>query len=552
MSILVHNQKPGILDPLYSPSIKGDFDVKKHISSVFQPILRQPLVPSSPVTIELDGNEISDDEINDIMLDCCTGIVDAQAETNCRELFAQTLQYYDPNTKLLLKDVFTVSSAVAANLPEPDAVNVIYTPDSDIIPVSKGFIAGTTDYNTFFASFSYYCRFEAFGAYFVNDTAFNDFKTWFQSMIANIQSNLSANCLSLINDFMKLDLKGLTESFKIRNDENENNEEYSFARVLISHLMAYFKTTTLAGLMPFDFENLFCPINVVFINVEKFAHSSKSAIANEIDDINKSINILNKVKMISNSKLNKLAPVARQLRKSQSMAVNAAMNRMPVSRASRTKFKSKIMTHKEYLTIIGKILDKMKTNKMTQNVYKFSKSSFAKPNRRNPDDYNAAGKIVSTKYRPDIHLYLDTSGSISEENYEASVKLAIMLAKKLNVNLYFNTFSHVMSQTTLLKCANRSVREIYKEFQKTPKVTGGTDYEQIWHFINGNKKREDELSIIVTDFEWGARSAFIKHPENLYYMPCANMNWSMICDNARYFVRTCEHNDPHIRRHVLA
>ena len=74
---------------------------------------------------------------------------------------------------------------------------------------------------------------------------------------------------------MKLDLKGLTESFKIRDTETDNLDEYCFARLLISHLMSYFKTTTLAGLMPFDFENLFCTKNVVFINVDQFAQASE-------------------------------------------------------------------------------------------------------------------------------------------------------------------------------------------------------------------------------------------------------------------------------------
>ncbi len=551
MSIRVRNQKPGMLDPVYQPSIRGDYDVHKYMTEVFSRTLREPMVPTTPVEILIDGSAASDTDINDLMLNCCGNTVNPPAESACRELFSQTLQHYNPNTKLLLKDVFAVSCGAEAGLDEPDPVT-IYTPATDIIPVSTNFLAGTVSYSEFFATFAYYCRFDAFGVYFVNETAFADFKTWFQSMVNLIQSNLSPKCLSLISDFMSLDLAGLTESFRIRDTETDNLEEYSFARVLISHLMNYFGTTNLAGIMPFDFENLFCPKNIVFINVERFAHASPAAIATEVKDINQAIDITNKVKMISNNKLNKLAPIAKQLRKSAAMAANSAANNGPANRVSRTRFKKKIMTHNEYLVTISKILGKMKTEKMTQNIYKCIKSSFAKPNRRDPDDYNRQGKIVSTKYRPDIHLYLDTSGSISEENYEASVKLAIQLARKLNVNLYFNTFSHIMSQTTLLKCAGKSVSQIYAEFQKVPKVTGGTDFEQIWRFINASKKREDELSIMVTDFEWCARNAFIKHPKNLYYMPCANINWRSICQYAEYFIKSCEHNDPNIRAHILA
>lgn len=551
MGVKVHNQKPGKLNAVYRPSFKDDYDLRKYMTDVFSPILRAPMVSTAPVDITIDGQTASDDDINNLMLQCCTGVVNSQAENDCRELFGQTLLYYNKYTKLLLKDVFAVSCGTEAGIEEPDALT-IYTPATDIIPISSKFIGGLASYEEFFATFAYYCRFEAFGVYFVNDVAFEDFKTWFRSMLAYIQSNLSPTCLSLINDFMALDLKGLTESFRIRTTETENLEEYSFARILISHLMTYFGTTTTVGIMPFDLENLFCPKNIVFINVERFAHGSAAAIANEIKDINQSIDITKRIKMISNHKLTKLAPVARQMRRSQAMAIQAAANNAPANRASRTKFKSAIMTHKEYLALISKIIGKIKTEKMTQNIYKCVKASFAKPNRRDPDNYNLQGKIVSTKYRPDIHLYLDTSGSISEINYEASVKLAIQLARKMNVNLYFNTFSHYMSQTTLLKCAGKSVSQIYAEFQKTAKVTGGTDFEQIWHFINASKKREDELSIMITDFEWSARSAFVKHPKNLYYIPCANMDWKSVCSAAEYFMKSCEHNEPNIRAHILA
>ena len=551
INIRVNNQKPNKLNPVYIPSFKGSYDVKKYMTDVLMPTMRLPMVPTASVDIKIDNNSATDDDIINLTLRCCTGNVNPDAEEACRSLLSQTLQYYNPNTKLLLKDAFAVSAGTEAGLDEPDAVT-IYTPATDIIPASSGFLAGNVSYEEFFAEFAYYCRFEAFGVYFVNQTAFDDFKAWFQTQVNLIQNKLNADCLALIADFMKLKLDGLTESFRIRHTETENLDEYCFARILVTELMIYFGTTKLAGLMPFDFENLFCPKNIVFINVERFAHASPAMIANEVKDINQSIDITKNITMISNRKLQQLAPVARQLRKTQAMAVNAAMNNSPASRASRTAFKKRIMTHNEYLAIITKILEKMKTEKMTQNIYKCIKSSFAKPNRRNPDDFNLQGKIVSTKYRPDIHLYLDTSGSIDEENYESSVKLAIMLAKKLNVNLYFNTFSHIMSQTTLLKCAGKSVKQIYAEFQNTPKVTGGTNFEQIWRFINTNKKREAELSIMITDFEWNASSHFIKHPKNLYYMPCANMNWSNICHSAESFVKSCEHNDPNIRTHVLA
>lgn len=84
---------------------------------------------------------------------------------------------------------------------------------------------------------------------------------------------------------------------------------------------------------------------------------------------------------------------------------------------------------------------------------------------------------------PDIHVYIDTSGSISEENYQDAVMMLIRVAKKLNVNLYFNSFSDILSQTTLLKVKDRSPASIWKEFRKVPKVTGGTEFQQVWEYI---------------------------------------------------------------------
>ena len=86
---------------------------------------------------------------------------------------------------------------------------------------------------------------------------------------------------------------------------------------------------------------------------------------------------------------------------------------------------------------------------------------------------------------------------------------------------------------------------------KIPKVTGGTDYEQIWHYINQSAKRRRELSLILTDFEWTPASHFVQHPKNLYYIPCSNMNWKAICHYAEMFGKAMLRNEPNIRKHIL-
>ena len=126
-----------------------------------------------------------------------------------------------------------------------------------------------------------------------------------------------------------------------------------------------------------------------------------------------------------------------------------------------------------------------------------------------------------------------------------------MVAKKLNINLYFNSFSHCMSQCTKLRTKDKSLKQIYAVFRKVPKVTGGTDYEQIWHYINRSKKRQRELSIIITDFEWSPPNHYVQHPKNLYYMPCSRLDVDKMIRWAKNFVKDMQHIDPAIRSHVL-
>ena len=227
-------------------------------------------------------------------------------------------------------------------------------------------------------------------------------------------------------------------------------------------------------------------------------------------------------------------------------AINAAgANRANAqARAAMMKFSPKRMKMPDLARRIQKLMDRMRDANQSQNTYKVSYYTFQRANRRNPDDYNLRGRALATHYHPDIHIYADTSGSISQENYEGMMKACIAMASKLNVNLYFNSFSDHMSQETLLKTKDA-------QFEKTPKVTGGTNFEQIWHYINSSPKRKARLSIIITDFEWAPRRNFVDHPKNLYYAPCDKMNYSSITRAAEDFAKSMLFLEPNIRGRIL-
>ena len=185
------------------------------------------------------------------------------------------------------------------------------------------------------------------------------------------------------------------------------------------------------------------------------------------------------------------------------------------------------------------------------NIYKEVTMTFNKPNRRDPDNFNLQGKSISTRYKPDIHLYVDTSGSISERNYIEAIYAAIMVARKNNVDLYFNSFADGLSQTTRLHTRNKSVQQIYAEFKKIVKVTGGTDYVPIWQYINQVPRAQREIALCITDFEWSPPNKFVKHPQNLYYVPCGQTDYNRIKRSAEQFIKAMRHIDPDIRKRVL-
>lgn len=555
MSIVIHNNKPTSFSPVYFEKLRGDLDIKETVHHIISEPIFQPMIANQPVTATYNGNTITEDDIDNAVLSAIMSPnISIPDEIALKSLFNQSLVNYDKNTNLTINDTFAVQAAQTANpkLPEPNPM-VVYTPASDIIPVAREFMAGQCSYEKYFASLAYTVRVNTLGFYFVNDAAFTNFKNWIQNEINQLGTILPADTLTMFGNLQSLNLTELTESMYLRSDNSPNNHEYSFPRVLMNKLMNYTNVVSSSefGVLPFSLSELIYPTSIVFVNVEKHARSSAQAIRNEWNLIQNAL--ANKPKVISNKKLNSMTTVARNAQHiSQQVAsfVQMANNGGPMA-TSGFVFGKKAPTAVDVHKAIKRIIEKTAYVNSSMNTFKITKMTFNKPNRRNPDDFNKQGKSTSTRYKPDLHVYLDTSGSISERDYKDAIQALIALAKQMNINMYFNSFSHYMSQTTKLNLQGKNPKQIYKEFAKIPKVSGGTDYEQIWNFINSSAKMKREVSLIISDFEYSAPSKFVKHPKNLYYIPISSADWTRITSSANSFAKSMLHNDPAIRRHIL-
>lgn len=548
----VINQKPVVLSPVYQSKTSGDFDPIASLKQCVAEPLFTPLIAAQPVRITAKSGNVDADMIAQRVAACCGDTVQVAEETWCRTLYRQTLLNFDASQTLNMQDLFASQSGAAAKLPAPTPT-CVYTPTSDVIPSAKKFLAGQASYDEFFASLAYFARVNTLGFYFANEVMFDDFKTWMSTQLQTLSAGYPAETNQMLQDFIaNIKLTGLTESLILRNTDSDNNQEHSFARVIVSLLMNYATTITNPaefGVLPFALGELFCPRTIVFVNVEQHGRATAAQVNAEWDLIRQSL--ANKINMVSNNRLTSLTAMHRHLKKIQGMAVTAAASGNQLARAANIRFRKTPPSQVDIVRCIKKVLGKMHQVARSENTYKCVKITYQKPNRRDPDDFNKPGKSVSVKYMPDIHVYIDTSGSISEENYQGAIKACIRLAQKLNVNLYFNSFSHTLSQCTHLNVKDKTLAQVYREFQKVPKVTGGTDYEQIWNYINKSKKRRRELSLIITDFEWSPRSQFVEHPKNLYYMPCAGIDWDGCVRYANQFAQAMLHNAPDIRKHIL-
>lgn len=554
--IQVSNQKTCVLDDAYSGSIGTPFDPVSTVKhKIVKPIFT-PLIAGSAVTIDHDGQLLTEDDITQLLFDCSKDNVNAAAESVMKEIFRQTLQYYHEND-LSVQDVFAVQSAVKENLlllgMNPNGIRVQKYTYEDMNDAAKQFIAGQINRDNFFATFAFATRVPAFGFYFANDIAWSDFKTWFDANIVQPIANvIPPDTKKLCTDLQQIKLNNLVECFGLRDDDTQNNDEYSFARVFHAGLMAYEMHVRSAGMpeytaghMPFVFAESICPRSIILINVEHHAHKTPSEIKKNWNMLQNAL--LARPKVLGLNQIMNLMASARVL---NSIQAGFTKNGNPM-RAAQIRLRKTPPTSIDIYKYIEKLYRYTAFVQTSENEIKCKKKTFNRANRRRPDDPDVMGNSISKRYKPDLHIYLDGSGSVSERMYQDGIKSCIKLAKKMGVNLYFSSFSDYLSQPAKLHVKGKTTRQIYDEFKSIPKVTGGTDYEQIWHYINKSARRRQRVSIIISDFEYTAPNHYVQHPRFLYYAPVTSTNWNYVTSSAEQFIKSMTNICPTIRKHVL-
>ena len=558
-SINLVGQKPNRINPYaYIAPFTGDCDPLATLDTAITQTIFEPLTPGSNVNLTIDGHDVDSDGVNDLLLRAVGEVLDANAQATMGAIFEQSLARWIPSASSPVDEAFITQAAARCKLPDPS--KALYTTQSDVMPTAKNVLAGNAGTDPLLVSLGWTFHPHTVGFWFRTDTEFDSFKMWLRGELTKISSNITPADNQMFQQFDKIDLNGLTESLILRANDSQALDEYSFARILMWALSTWTHmqqanqpgAPETCGILPFSIAELALPRTLVLVNVEAHARASMRKINAEWDIIMKSLH--NPIKLVTPGQLSKLTALARAQQKASAQAANSLTNaRHQTGRSGRIVFRKRPTRPIDIYKSVMRILTRMSKVNQSLNAIRNVGTSFVRANRRQPNDPNKPGKVVSRKYMPDIHIYLDTSGSISEENYEDTIKMLITFAQKMGVDLYFTSFSHVMATPVRLRIKNRSLIQVWKQFAAVPKVSGGTDYEQIYKFVNENPPLKRRLNLVITDFEWWPGSYHIDVPENLYYVPISVPdNWyEALRQSAMSFTRSMKTIDPTTGSRIL-
>lgn len=461
-------------------------------------------------------NDITCNALTQDELDYCMGIfanalitnlVDKQAQADLDTLWTACLSCYSGGRY----DTVYLSQELRKNkLPEPSAKCVYVV--SDVMDAAKQYDM-VKDAQTKSALLANLCAFynnvNALAVLMDDEIDADNFRMLANPILkANGRQEIPQE-FSLVNKVF--DGMMLRTDYKLGDPANDPNTE---PRILMDVLT---KTYPNAILPTRTIESLI-PTTLIFFNAKKLARATTSELLAAKNDLGK-MAALDRSRILSFQQMASLTQVAKAINKMNLMQnqLNNVLAKSALSNSTGT-FKIASIDMSRVRKKLIKIEKKMKNVDVSKNPTYHDFETYQRPNRREPMNPDLPGNSMDLGYYPDIHLYVDTSGSISQKDYEDSVSMLIDIAKKLNCDIYFNSFTTDISQETVVRCRNRSKGQIQKDIERIPKLSGGTTIDQVWQYINASKKNRRQLSILISDFYVDV-PRYIPHPENLYYIP---------------------------------
>ena len=436
-------------------------------------------------------------------------------------------------------DLFYVHAAAQrAGWPAPAArrkPRVMYTAQDAIDGAQHLLDTGNPD--QLIAGIGYAFSPKTLGVIVENTQVFNTLKTDLKAYA--LLHTTSTKVQNMFDQFDRLtmDKDTLTQALLLRKEHSDTFDANSFASIMLAFLHEACNMPNGPIIAPFSLFDLVSTRSIVFINATAHANETIKKVDAEWLIINKSTN--HPLNIVNFNAITKLSQAITSQQRAASMAsANSNTNKKPAERRVSMKFRAKRPKTVNIIGQVEKIMLTMGRVNRSQNVSWTSQRSPLKANRRQPNNYNAFGTLRKQIYIPDLHVYVDTSGSISIEDQKNQIIMLIQLAKKLDIDFYFSTFSHVLSPEVLVPTKGRTPAQVWNNIMSIPKVGGGTNFRQISEYINLSDERRARMNLVITDFGWTHHGASFKHSKNLWYAPCSGNDWSQITMYARGFINS--------------
>ena len=477
-------------------------DLNQSHLDIIQKTYVTPLL--SNIRIFDNTNEITADQITSVIYDLWSkNRIDGNLDHELNEIYTALTPFKFQDTNLI-DDLFGLQALHNLQLPHPSNNKkqmVVYTIEDDIVPAIQNLNNSWTTHNmdTMLASMYGFIKTRNFGnILFIGVKSDNEWNRYKTKVLELATATQNPTTILKANDFNTFPFTNqLSQSVLL--SENSNNTSFEYCLLQALHELE--KTESICPL-PVNIKSQIMPSVISFFNINAMANATPTEISNDIQSI-RNASVLNKtLKVIPSAKLR----TADSITPKQSTNSKQSSKKDDIVRRQNRRISSQPLSSEAQLKRMMKLVKQFISTRESQNTYKSTTQTYMRPNRRKPLDYSLKGKSTRKSYHPDIHIYFDTSGSISEDNYKASALNIIKLAIKMDVDIYVSFFSHVITQPIRLKIKNRTAQQIFNNFIRLPKVGGGTDFNQFWNQINAidahNKKsgKSYRINFVITDF----------------------------------------------------
>lgn len=534
--------------------------LEKRLFEVIDDKPRNRINPKTPITIEDQDTTPATPITSDMLRDAWTDwsyrdSSDVTLEPELRELIIHTSTNLPANDEILLRQ-FGLMTLEKENLPAPSP-SIIYQFTADIQNQAVDFLSSNSDSN-------YYKLLAGITGTFIQKPINR------QGLIVAVKNH--DHFVQLVDEALNVantnNLVLGTDLNDIRQDLNNTNltdmDAYHLnedSEAILALLNAFNKDTDVI-VAPTNIRQLLHPSTFIILNLDELTYDTESEFNNHVKTLSK--NIEKELIATQYTSINKIRRAsAFSPNKASSPGYQRTSSQIHQNIGGHIKATTSPATGKNQLKAIENLIKKRVSSIRSENMIKVQKATYQRASRRDPDDMNLKGKIRKTLYNPDVHIFLDSSGSISEDMYSQGIYAIILIAQRLKSDLYFSSFSHVLAEPVKIRVAGKSAMQIYKQIIALPKVSGGTNYTNVYRAIdeiedfNTKHSRASRLNFMMTDFEYDIEDSFQFVPshasvKNTFYMGLDvgdNQRLNSVCQNFQQ--QAINANNKHIANHIL-